>query len=470
MPPVDSGYFPNRQTLSRRQLLLASGCGFGHLALSALATRQVQAAQSSSWTSPLFPKQPHFAPRAKRVIFLLMRGAPSQMDTFDYKPYLATRHETRDWRFKFSQHGQSGLAISELFPHIAKHADDLCLLRGMHTDFPIHNEANLLLHTGSAIFPRPSMGAWALYGLGTENDNLPGFIAMNMDHSAGGAQNWGSGFLPASYQGLHFGSPGHKLGPGDVKHAGQGAAQASTQRQQLELVKQMNSELAARDPLNSELEGVIESYERAFRMQSTLPKLMDISDEPQHILDMYGVTNPQERKAMDRTARMDVNGIQCLLARRFIEAGVRFVEVNDQWWDGHNEHRSCLEGRSWASDQPVAALLTDLKQRGMLDDTLVVWGGEFGRTVGDPTKDGSDHNPFGFTMWMAGGGVKSGFSYGGTDELGVNAVEGRMHIHDLHATILHILGLDHTRLTYRYAGRDFRLTDVYGRVVQDILA
>jgi len=455
--------------LSRRDMLRSASCGFGYLAFSALAAQQARA-ETPSWESPLLPKAPHFAPRATRVIFLLMRGAPSQVDTFDYKPYLASKHETKEMRFPFRQHGESGLWISDLFPHIAEHADDLCLLRGMHTDFPIHNEANLMLHTGSAVFPRPSMGSWILYGLGTENDNLPGFLAMNMDHSAGGAQNWGSAFLPASYQGLHIGEPWHKLDPADLKHVQNPRWDQQTQRRQLDLVRAMNRDLIANDPQNTELDGVIESYERAFRMQSALPDLLDLSDEPQHVLDMYGVTNTETRTAMDRPARMDVNGVQCLLARRFIEAGVRFVEVHDQWWDGHQKHRNCLEGRAWCTDQPIAALLTDLKQRGLWDDTLVIWGGEFGRTLGDVKKDGSDHNPHAFTMWMAGGAVKPGFSYGGTDELGMNSVEGRMHIHDLHATLLHILGLDHTQLTYRYAGRDFRLTDVYGRVAHDILS
>ena len=461
-----------RPTISRRQLLRNASGSFGSLALAALATRQARADWPSGdpATSPLAPKPPHFQPRAKRVIFIQMRGAPSPMDTFDYKPYLLDKHETRDWRFPFQQHGESGLWISDLFPNIARHADDLCLLRGMHTDFPIHNEATLLLHTGSAVFTRPSLGSWVLYGLGTEAEDLPGFLAMNMDHSAGGAQNWGNAFLPASYQGLHIGEPNHRIGPADVPHLSNPGISQKTQRRQLNLVRSLNGDLLATDPENTELDGVIESYERAFRMQATMPGLLDIANEPRHVLEMYGITNNETRKAMGRPARMDANGVQCLLARRLIEAGVRFVEINDQWWDGHTQHRECLEGRSWSTDQPIAALLTDLKQRGLLDETLVLWGGEFGRTVGDVKKDGSDHNPSGFTMWMAGGGVKGGFSHGATDDLGQVAVEGRMHVHDLHATILHLLGLDHTRLTYNYAGRDFRLTDVHGRVAKEILA
>lgn len=459
---------------SRRQFLKQSSNGFGYLAFSALAAGQSAAAGTaaarSAWSSPLNAKQPHFAPRAKRVIFLHMRGAPSPMDTFDYKPWLMTKDANKDWRFPFRQHGQSGLWISDLFPEIAKHADDLCLLRGLHTDFPIHNEATLLLHTGSAIFPRPSMGSWTLYGLGTENENLPGFVAMNMDHTAGGAKNWGNAFLPASYQGLHIGEPYHRIEPSDVKHLQNAKLGKNDQRAQLDLVRAMNRDLAANDPRNTELDGVVESYERAFRMQATLPGLMDFSDEPDYLLDAYGVTNTKDRTAMKRPARMYVNGVQCLLARRLCEAGVRFVEINDQWWDSHTQHRECLEGRAWCTDQPIAALLKDLKQRGLWEDTLVLWGGEFGRTVGDMKKDGSDHNAGAFTMWMAGGAVKGGFSYGASDDTGQTAVEGRMHVHDLHATLLHILGLDHERLTYNYAGRDFRLTDVYGEVHKEILA
>jgi len=459
----------NPSMFSRREWLKTASNGFGYLALSAMAAKEAAGAESH-WNSPLEQRPAHFSPRAKRVIFLHMRGAPSPMDTFDYKPYLNKKEANKDWRFKFRQHGESGLWISELFPHIAQHADELCLLRGMHTDFPIHNEATLLLHTGSAIFTRPSLGSWVLYGLGTENDNMPGFIAMNMDHSAGGVQNWGNGFLPAAYQGLHLGAPNHRITPEDLKHIQNDQITRSTQRKQLELVRSLNHSLLDRDSSNSNLNGVIESYERAFRMQAEMPDVLDLSTEPRKILEMYGVTNQEKRIAMKRPARMYVNGVQCLLARRLIESGVRFVEINDQWWDGHNQHRECLEGRAWSTDQPIAALLTDLKQRGLLEDTLVLWGGEFGRTVGNMKRDGSDHNPHGFTMWMAGGGVKRGFSFGGTDETGQRAVEGRMHIHDLHATLLHLLGLDHERLTYRYAGRDFRLTDVYGRVAKEILA
>ncbi|QDT36060.1 hypothetical protein Pan189_04150 [Stratiformator vulcanicus] len=449
-------------------MLKQASQGFGYLALAGLAARNAPAAPQPE--SILAAKKPHFAPRAQRVLFIQMRGAPSQMDTFDYKPYLLNKDKNRDWRFQFSQHGESGLWISELFPHIAKHADKLCLLRGMHTDFPIHNEATLFLHTGNSVLTRPSMGAWIQYGLGTENDNLPGFVVMNMQHEAGGGQNWGSAFLPAAYQGLSIGRPFHEIGRDDVRHLANARLSPALQRQQLAFARAANERLAMQDPTNRQIDGLIESYERGFRMQAALPELLDVSDESESTLDMYGVTNREKRKAMGRDALMHVNGTQCLVARRLLEAGVRFVEINDQWWDGHNNHRDCLEGRAWATDQPIAALLTDLDRRGLLDDTLVLWGGEFGRTVGNAKKDGSDHNAGGFTMWMAGGGVKGGFSYGGTDETGENAVEGRMHIHDLHATILHILGLDHKALTYRYAGRDFRLTDVYGRVAQNILA
>lgn len=358
---------PSAVTLSRRAMLKSASNGFGYLAFSALASSAAASEPSSGWSSPLAARSPQFQPRAKRVIFLQMRGAPSPMDTFDYKPYLLTKDKNKDWRFRFAPQGESGLWISELFPHISQHADDLCLLRGMHTDFPIHNEATLLLHTGSAVFTRPAMGAWIQYGLGTENDNLPGFVVMNMDHSAGGAQNWGSAFLPAAYQGLHLGEPYRRLTPDDVRHVRNERLDPGTQRRQLDFVRSLNQPLRDRDPRNTELDGVIESYERAFRMQAALPGILDLSTEPKHILDMYGVTNEDDREAMKRPARMNVNGVQCLLARRMIEAGVRFVEINDQWWDSHSQHRECLEGRAWCTDKPVAALLADLKQRGLLE-------------------------------------------------------------------------------------------------------
>ncbi len=401
-----------------------------------------------------------------------MRGAPSQFDTFDYKPELA-----RDpWRLRFQQHGQSGLWISEAYPHLAQHADELCLLHGLHTDTPVHNVATVQLHTGSAVFARPSMGAWILYGLGTENQNLPGFVAMCMPSSAGGAQNYGSSFLPAAYQGTPIGRAKDRLTPQHVRNVRNPNLSRQQQRLQLDLAREMNQQLAQRDPSNGQLDGVIESFELAFRMQSELPRLLDFSTEPRHVLDLYGMGErrviPMLSGPYGRVASVDQFARQCLLARRLVEAGVRFVELNDEYWDTHGQQRAVTSGSAWGTDRPIAALLTDLKQRGLLEDTLVLWGGEFGRTVGDSRKNGSEHNPDGFTMRMAGGGVKGGFRYSRTEEHGqtARAVEGRMHLHDLHATILHILGLDHTRLTYRYAGRDFRLTDVHGNVARDIFS
>ncbi|MCA9247165.1 MAG: DUF1501 domain-containing protein [Planctomycetales bacterium] len=454
--------------LSRRTLLKSATCGMGYLALADLC----RAADAPAYTSPLAPKQPHHEARAKRMIFLHMRGGPSHMETFDYKPALADRAgkpgRTKNrllvppqWEWK--QRGESGLWVSDLLKHTAEHADDLCVLSGMHADIANHTPAMLQLHTGNFAFTRPSMGAWILYGLGTENQNLPGFISLCPPLINGGTKNYGSAFLPAVYQGTAVGDVKTNVKDAEIGNIRNERFSSLEQRRQLDLIQQFNRHYAESDPADSQIDGVIESFELAFRMQDELPSVMDLASESQETLDMYGIG---AGKPSDNFGR------QCLLARRMIEAGVRHVEVCDEFWDQHAKLKTGHEARAKSTDQPTAALLTDLKQRGLLQDTLVVWGGEFGRTPDTSKKDldGRDHNVKGYTMWLAGGGVKGGFKFGATDEFGYEAVEDKVHLHDLHATILHLLGLDHTRLTYRYAGRDFRLTDVHGRVVEEIVA
>lgn len=406
-----------------------------------------------------------------------MRGGPSHVDTFDYKPTL-NQSDGSDGRFRskllkspwsFKQHGESGLWISELYPEVAKYADDLCLIRSMHCDQPTHPRALTQMHTGNSQFVRPSLGAWTLYGLGTENESMPGFIALNPP--SGTAQNFGSAFLPAVYQATPVGGPVGRLGGNTGRRFGGRQREqvedisnprltSREQRKQLDFIQALNEEKLRDDHHQPGVEGVIESFELAFRMQDALPDLMDLSQESDQTQRMYGVGE-------DET---DQFGKQCLLARRFVEAGVRFVEITHANWDHHTNLKDQLEAKTRETDKPIAGLLADLKQRDMLKDTLVIWGGEFGRTPDGPNGNGRDHNHKGYTTWMAGGGVKGGFSYGATDELGYESVEDRCHIHDWHATILHLLGLEHTKLTYNYAGRDFRLTDVYGEVAKDIIA
>lgn len=453
---------------SRRNVLKTLSCGFGYMALAGLTTKAAEAAEDSQ--NPLAPRKPHYPATAKRVIFLCMRGGPSHVDTFDYKPQLTKdsgkqspgqkSRKLMGSPWSFQQHGESGLPISELFPHLGKHADDLCLINGMAGEVPNHPQAYLKLHTGSFRFVRPSVGSWALYGLGTENQDLPGFITLNPETRVGGAQNYGSSFLPAYYQGTAIGQINQSLANARFGNIKNPRFSESLQREQLNLLQEMNQELLNKKQVSPELEGVIESYELAFRMQNTVPTLMDVSSESKETLDMYGVG----------VKETDNFGRQCLLARRFAESGVRFIELCHGNWDQHGNLKGKLEANCRATDQPIAALLSDLKQRGMLKDTLVVWGGEFGRTPHVKKKDGRDHNATGFSTWMAGGGVQGGQRVGATDEYGITAIENKMNFHDLHATMLHTLGLDHTKLTYRYAGRDFRLTDVYGRVVKEILS
>lgn len=459
---------------SRRQMLKTVSSGFGYLAFSSLVSTAMADDQQTA-ASPLSPKQSHFPGKAKRVIFLCMRGGPSHVDTFDYKPELI-KHNGKTGSFRgallkspweFEQRGQSGLWMSELFPELGKQADELCMLHGMHTDQPVHPRAMTQMHTGNAQFVRPSLGAWTLYGLGTENESMPGFISVNP--AAGTAQTYGSSFLPAVYQGTKVGGGASRGGGSNRRLAGSRSVvpdiknprySAAQQRQQLDFIQKLNQEKLRREKHQPGVEGVIESYELAFRMQSVMPELMDLSGESQATLDLYGVGDGES----------DRFGKQCLLARRLSESGVRFVEITHGSWDTHFGMATRTPQLCQQIDKPIAGLLSDLKQRGLLKDTLVIWAGEFGRTPYAQGSDGRDHNNKGYTTWMAGGGVKGGFQFGSTDEMGYEAVDGKCHIHDWHATILHLLGLNHEQLTYRYAGRDFRLTDVYGNVLSDIIA
>ncbi|MBL8217415.1 MAG: DUF1501 domain-containing protein [Bryobacterales bacterium] len=439
--------------MNRRQLLQSLGSGLGYLAFAGMAS-----AAKQGYQSPLAPRAAHFPARAKRVIFLFMQGAPSQHETFDYNPELKAAAEKSNGAliapaFAFKPSGQSGLPVSELFPNLASHADDLCLLNGMHTDSPAHPQATIQMHTGSFNFVRPSMGAWVVYGLGTENQNLPGFITVN-PAALGGATNYGSAFLPASYQGTPYFTRTGKLP--NISNPEMAPEQ---QRKQIDLIQSMNQDYLSRAKQDAEVEGIIESYEMAFRMQSAVPGILDWKSEPAETRKLYGLDNRVTQGF----------GTQCLLARRLAESGVRFIEVSHGNWDHHNALRQRITQTSAEIDKPIAGLLADLKARGMLQDTLVVWGGEFGRTTNGQNGDGRNHNNRGFTMWMAGAGVKGGMRYGACDPVSGSAVSGKVHLHDLHATILHLMGLDHTRLTYRYGGRDFRLTDVHGNVVKEIL-
>ncbi len=461
---------------TRRDAIRTVSTGFGGLAFASLAA---QLSQGESSKNPLAPKQSHFQPRAKNVIFMNMGGAPSHVDTFDYKPKLqadsgkvgkyggkggrGSKLLGSPWEFK--QHGQSGLWISSLFPNLAQEADELCLLRSMHCDAPNHSEAATQSHTGSFQFVRPSIGAWTLFGLGTENTDLPGFVVLNAGNSV---NNYASAFLPAYYQGTIVGreQAGQLSGNSsmddspelaNIKNASMSDAAQLTQ---LDLIQSLNRNKLKREGHQPQVEGMIQSFDLAYRMQSTMPDVVDLSQESVAMKEAYGIGNSQT----------DSFGRQCLLARRMVESGVRFVEVSSSGWDHHDNLKAEMEDHCAQIDQPIAALLNDLRQRDLLKDTLVIWAGEFGRTPHGEGGDGRDHNNKGYTTWMAGGGVKGGFSYGATDEHGYEAVEDRMHIHDWHATILHLLGLNHEKLTYPYAGRDFRLTDVHGSVAKEILA
>jgi hypothetical protein len=458
--------------IDRRRMLGCLAGGFGSVGLAAMLG---EAAVADSPAAKL--GLPHHEPRAKRVIFLFMNGGPSQVDTFDPKPGLVRWEGKRlpvldqntnkllgkprplgnafPTPWKFAKHGECGMDVSELFPHVARRADDLCLIRSMCCDSFFHAQGTLEMMTGSGLFLRPSMGSWLTYGLGTENRNLPGFVVLgNTMGNVDATKVFSSAFLPAEFQGTRLTSlkePIPNLKSSLDEHE---------QRAQLDVMQQLNARHLRRRAETSALNARIESFELAYRMQTIASEAFDLSHETSAIETLYG---------LDDATTKDY-GQQCLLARRLVERGVRCVVVNHNNWDQHSNLLAGHEKNARSVDRPIAALLADLKQRGLLDDTLVIWGGEFGRTPNTEGKNGRDHNTAAFSMWLAGGGVKAGYIHGETDEFGAYTVAGRTHVHDLHATILHLMGLDHERLTYRYGGRDYRLTDVFGTVVKEILA
>ncbi|HTU27462.1 MAG TPA: DUF1501 domain-containing protein [Pirellulales bacterium] len=480
MHPIHHSH-PQAQGISRRAMLEKTTSGIGLLALAGMLDHEARAdAVTTSTANPLAVRPSHYAAKAKRVIFLFMPGGPSHVDLFDPKPRLTSetgkplpfekpklmRTQTGNMLgtpFKFAKHGQSGIDVSELFPNVASCVDDLCVIRSMVADNINHNGACLQMNTGEQAFCRPSMGAWMLYGLGSENQDLPGYVVISPNQPAQGAPLWGSAFLPAAYQGTWVSDLKNPIN--NLKSS---KFDLTAQREQLDLVKQLNEKHSQERPDESALAARIASFELAFRMQMQAPEAFDIDRESEVTKKLYGIGEPAT----------DIFGQQCLLARRLSERGVRFVQLfhtksskasGCQLWDQHNNLKQGLIDNTAATDVPIAGLLKDLKSRGMLEDTLVIWGGEFGRTPTAEGNDGREHHPFGFTMWMAGAGVKKGIIHGATDDFGWHAIQNKVHVHDLHATILHLLGLDHTKLTYRYSGRDFRLTDVYGEVVHDIL-
>lgn len=458
---------------SRREMLQSTACGFGGVALMGMLGDVARAATTDHGKFA----RPNFAPGAKRVIFLFLHGGVSHIDTFDPKPELAKRHGQplpfdqalqfaevgnllrSPWRFR--NYGESGLPISDLFPHIGSVIDDICLIRSMYVEQVDHGGAILQLHTGSAVFTRPSLGSWVTYGLGSENNNLPGFITLAPTMMHGAQQLYSSAFLPASHQGTAVGDYKSPMKDAQVKNLRRAELSDELQRMQLDFVQSANRRHLARAPHDSRLEARIKSFELAFRMQMEAPDVLRIADETAQTKALYGING----------GPTDNFGRQCLTARRLIENGVRFVQCTHSYkWDQHGRLFEGHTNNALEVDQPIAALITDLKQRGLLDETLVVFGTEFGRTPMAEGKDGRDHNPYGFSLWLAGGGVKGGYIHGSTDDFGYFAVKDRVSMYDFHATLLHLLGLDHTRLTYRYAGRDFRLTDVHGRVVHELFA
>ncbi|MBK9383314.1 MAG: DUF1501 domain-containing protein [Planctomycetes bacterium] len=474
--------------LSRREWLSGGALGFASVALEALLARTSGAAPLPSdgrpplavpgSLNPLAQRLPHFRPRAKRVIFLFMHGGPSQVDTFDWKPLLERDHGKplpfpkprvvfaptgnllrSPWKFR--PHGACGATVSELFPELAKHVDKLCFVKSLHGTNEAHGGALLALHTGSDTFVRPSMGSWITYGLGSENENLPGFLTICPTLGHGGVNNWSSAFLPGAYQGTPIGNASVPAERATIEHLKNAELSPELQRRQLDFVQRRNQQHLAERGADDALESRILSFELAYRMQTEAPELLSIDGESVATRELYGLSDP-------KTANF---GRQCLMARRFIEAGVRFVQCTHSYkWDQHEDLKNGHESNAREVDRPIAALLHDLDVRGLLEETLVLWGGEFGRTPVAQGTNGRDHNPHGFTVWMAGGGVRRGFSYGATDEYGYYAVEDKVHVHDLHATLLALLGLDHERLTYRASGRDFRLTDVAGRVITPLFA
>lgn len=470
---------------ARRRFLRDAGLGFGAVALASMLARESHA-DGGAGAVPT-EASPHFPARARRVVWLFMTGAPSQVDTWDYKPELQARSgqplpgadkqvgffQTSGTclpsPFKWSQHGESGTWVSDIFPHLARHVDEMCFIHSMHLRANNHAPAAMELMCGLNRPGMPSMGAWLDYGLGTLNDDLPSFVVMHERKPRGDDQIWSSGFLPKSHQALAIDAR-RAVSIDNLSRRQDQSPDA--QRSELDLLAALNAEHAARRPTQSDLRARLESFELAYRMQAAAPEAIDLSREPQRVHDLYGTADP----------KCGVFGKQCLTARRLLERGVRFVQifagknaagdgaVDDVPWDGHNDietnHREC----GLATDRPAAALLSELKSLGMLDDTLVIWGGEFGRTSDSQGGKGRDHNPGGFTIWMAGGGVRKGHHYGATDAFGYKAVENKVHVNDLHATLLHLLGIDHERLTYRHNGRRFRLTDVGGSVIRDILS
>jgi hypothetical protein len=458
--------------LSRRTLLAHMGGGFGLFALA----DQLRAGEPDRAINPYSVRATHHAARAKRIIFLYMPGGPSHVDLFDPKPRLAVENgrplpfekpkleRTKTGNllaspWKFSRHGESGIEVSELLPHVASRIDDICVIRSMVADNINHTGAALQMCTGEQAFSRPSMGSWLTYGLGTENQNLPGFVVVSPASVFQGAQLWASSFLPSAYQGTLVRDLDRP-----IANLAAPAGLVGRQRGKLNALLRLNELHKQQRVMDSELEARIASFELAFRMQREAPEAFDISRESEATHQLYGTDQPET----------ELFGRQCMLARRLVERGVRFVQLFDapenNAWDHHGGLRERLPARCRAVDQPIAALLADLKSRGLLEETLVLWGGEFGRTPTAEGDNGREHHPFGFTMWMAGGGVRGGLVHGATDEFGWHAVEDTVHVHDLHATILHLMGLDHERLTYRHGGRDFRLTDVFGKVVREIIA
>jgi len=455
-----------QSSLSRRDWLKFGSCGFGSLALAGMTGNTAAA-------GPLSPGQPHFAPKAKRVIFLFMNGGPSQHDTLDYKPLLYQKDGKTGKNkqsllaplWQFAQHGDSGMWISDLLPHLAKQTHHLCVINSMQTDSRAHPLAIPLLHTGSFQFVRPALGSWVLYGLGNPNENLPGYVTIKPTRTFGGPSNYGCAFLPSTYQATRIGWEGRPVKDAVIRHLTSKEVVPGVAQGVLDFSQSLNRQLLTRTNQSPDIQGVIDSLRLSSDMQETLPDVLDLAQEPKETLELYGIGNE----------RTDDFGRQCLMARRLVESGVRFVELASSGWDQHSGLDTVLPKRCQEVDQPIAALLIDLERRGLLDETLVFWGGEFGRQpetqlLAGKVALGRDHNAKGYTVWMAGGGVRGGLTYGATDELGYEAVEKPVHLYDLHATMLHLLGLDHKRLTYRYGGRDFRLTDVHGNVVHDIIA
>jgi hypothetical protein len=464
--------------MTRRGMLQTCAGGFGQLAMAAMLGRSHHSAKAfnSPNAHPITP--PHVVARAKRIIFLFMWGGPSHVDLFDPKPQLnrfagkqlmgndvgverEKLGEILGSPFRFSQYGDSGVWMSELFPELAKHADKLCVVRSVHTEGQAHGEALLRLHTGQANLVRPSVGAWVSYGLGRENENLPAFVTVSPPRGHGGVQNYGNAFLPSIHQGMAIGSAETPIEKAEIPNLSTARLTRDLQRRQLDLIQSLNRDHLRRAKVDQGIEGLIGNYELAYRMQSTMPQIMGLEGEADSTLERYGI-NAEPTNNFGR---------QCILARKLAESGVRYIQVStDYTWDHHNKVKQGSIDESAKVDRPIAALLEDLEQRGLLDDTLVLWGGEFGRTPTVENGDGRNHHPQGFTVWMAGGGVKPGLTYGATDDFGYRPVAQPVHMHDLHATLLHALGMDHERLTYRHAGRDFRLTDVFGNVVEDLFA